>query len=170
MASLSPIIVKISDFDVSKNETNETALRTMVGTSGYMAPEIRDDYFYSKTSVYTNAVDIWSLGCLIHEIMTKETPFLDGKTFEDYVLGRILFPRTMLIEKGASSTAIKFINSLLMPLPEERLTAEQALKSPWLAAEDDIQEWEEEDTWAKMSDQMAAVNFDPGRDRILSDC
>lgn len=124
-------MVKISDFGVSK-QTAGTSLRTMVGTISYMAPEILDDYFSSYTSVYTNAVDIWSLGCLIHDIVTKETPFPDTRKLEDYVRGRIPFPRTKLIETRASSATIEFISKLLLPLPGKRLTAIQALNDPWL--------------------------------------
>lgn len=124
-------MVKISDFGVSK-QTVGTSLRTMVGTISYMAPEILDDYFSSYTSVYTNAVDIWSLGCLIHDIVTKETPFPDTKKLEDYVRGRAPFPVKKLVEARASSTAVEFIARLLLPVPGKRLTAEQALKDSWL--------------------------------------
>lgn len=31
----------------------------------------------SGVQVYTYAVDMWALGCVVHEILTAETPFLE---------------------------------------------------------------------------------------------
>ena len=57
--------VKIGDFGIAKelSNANEYA-KTQVGTTLYMAPEI------IKGEKYNNKVDIWSLGCIIHELCT----------------------------------------------------------------------------------------------------
>ena len=64
--------IKIGDFGLSKilNETNYA--QTKVGTYVYMAPEI---YNGEK---YTNKVDIWALGCIIHELCTLDYCFSDN--------------------------------------------------------------------------------------------
>lgn len=148
VVSLSPMTVKIGDFGVSK-QVNGTDLRTMVGTPNYTAPEVLG-YISSETSSYTNAVDIWSLGCLIHAIITKETPFTDTRQLLNYVGGQAPFPEMRMLDNGTSSTAIKLIASLMAVQPEKRLTAEQALGHPWLSFDMEV---EEADTlWTNLSD------------------
>ena len=58
-------MIKIGDFGIAKqlNSINEYA-KTQVGTILYMAPEIL------KGKQYNNKVDIWALGCIIHELCT----------------------------------------------------------------------------------------------------
>eukprot|EP00918_Siedleckia_nematoides_P023089 GHVU01049753.1.p1 GENE.GHVU01049753.1~~GHVU01049753.1.p1 ORF type:complete len:254 (+),score=38.37 GHVU01049753.1:67-828(+) len=62
--------IKIGDFGVSR-ETSKTLslLRTMmVGTPGYMAPEV------SSSASYTNKADVWALGCIAYELATLSLP------------------------------------------------------------------------------------------------
>lgn len=143
-------MVKIGDFGITKQIDGNTELRTAVGTFAYAAPEALD-YHSSETSVYTNAVDIWSLGCVVHVVITGKTPFPHVRKLMEYIEGQISFPRTKLMENGASPHAIKFIASLMEAQPEDRLTAEQALKAPWINA--DMGEEEEDIFWTEVSDR-----------------
>ena len=57
--------VKIGDFGIAKQLNNVNAYaKTQAGTILYMAPEIING------QKYNNKVDIWSLGCIIHELCT----------------------------------------------------------------------------------------------------
>ena len=59
------LIVKIGDFGIAKQLNNVNAYaKTQAGTMLYMAPEIING------QKYNNKVDIWSLGCIIHELCT----------------------------------------------------------------------------------------------------
>lgn len=156
MVSLSPVVVKIGDFGISKQVSPEdhTELLSMVGTTAYMAPEVLG-FLSSDTSVYTSAVDIWSLGCIIHAVITRETPLSNMRGLLDYIQNRVPFPEAKLIAKGASPAAITFLNRLMMPFPGDRLTAEQALDDPWLIVEEEknIREQEGGDTiWIRDDD------------------
>lgn len=121
-------MVKIGDFGITKQIDGNTKLRTAMGTFAYAANEALD-YHSSETSVYTSAVDIWSLGCVVHAVMTGKPPFPHVRKLMEHIEGRISFPRTKLMENDASSHAIRFIASLMEAQPEDRLTAEQALKA-----------------------------------------
>ena len=57
--------IKIGDFGITKKlkDVNDYA-KTQVGTYLYMAPEI------IKGEKYNTKVDIWALGCIIHELCT----------------------------------------------------------------------------------------------------
>lgn len=41
------------------------------GTSGYRAPEL----LVGENGGFNNKVDIWALGCILHELVTWERPF-----------------------------------------------------------------------------------------------
>ena len=56
-------IVKIGDLGIAKVLKNNVA-QTQIGTPHYMAPEIW------KNRPYTLAADVWSLGCLLYEMLT----------------------------------------------------------------------------------------------------
>lgn len=128
-----PIMVRICGFEASGQRVDGTLLQTVVGTPGYTAPEIWGPLPYNEEgSVYTNSVDIWSLGCLTYVMLTKDAPFTDTQGLLDYIQGRTSLPKTKLIEKSASVTVVKFIASLMVLLPGDRLTADQALKLPWV--------------------------------------
>jgi len=75
----SDLWIKIGDFGISKRAraTDNTAFVTQIGTWAYMAPEISGLYENadSESSEYTNKVDLWSLGCVIHEILIGDAPF-----------------------------------------------------------------------------------------------
>ncbi|KAL9624793.1 MAG: hypothetical protein Q9160_001148 [Pyrenula sp. 1 TL-2023] len=65
--------VKLGDFGLSKMILSNDFASTYVGTPYYMSPEI------CNAENYTSASDIWALGCIMHELCAKATPF-DAKS------------------------------------------------------------------------------------------
>ncbi|KIW70949.1 hypothetical protein PV04_03176 [Phialophora macrospora] len=61
--------VKLGDFGLSKMIQSHDFASTYVGTPFYMSPEI------CAGEKYTLHSDIWSLGCIMYELCTKEPPF-----------------------------------------------------------------------------------------------
>lgn len=157
MTSSDPIWVKIADFGVSKRSTF-TDLRTRCGTDGYMAPELLGllRFKFSKGEEYSFALDMWSLGCLVHELLTSRRPFTedgDGDTefmtgvdslldteeqqvnmelLFQYCAGKAAFPTDVLQASKSSVGAIQFVKGLLVADPRARVNAVGALRSPWL--------------------------------------
>lgn len=131
-----PWLVKIGDFGISKRTQGDmTALRTTIGTPLYMAPEITGDLDIDEpTSEYDNAVDIWSLGCVIYKIATQHVPFPSSRDIRRFCDGRVVFPENHLLEK-MSVDGVEFVRKLIVPYPENRLSAENALEEPWLLLE-----------------------------------
>jgi serine/threonine protein kinase len=58
----SDTLIKVSDFGVSKILTTGTEMDTHVGTQYYKAPEILSN----THQVYTEKVDIWSMGVMLY--------------------------------------------------------------------------------------------------------
>ena len=70
----SNMIVKIGDFGVSKqlkSYKTYALTRKKLGTEYYAAPEIVTKGIYNEKS------DIWSLGCIIYELLTLNTYYKD---------------------------------------------------------------------------------------------
>ncbi|RPA93510.1 kinase-like protein [Choiromyces venosus 120613-1] len=133
VVSMSPVWVKLGDFGISKHVHGDTALRSQVYTECYAAPEVLDLDPNGESSVYTNAVDIWALGCVVYELLTAEKLFgsliqIMGycymETFPEQKLGRVTTP---------TSDAVKsFIRHLVVLNSNGRPSAAEAADDIWL--------------------------------------
>ncbi|KAI9018679.1 kinase-like domain-containing protein [Phycomyces nitens] len=79
--------IKITDFGFAKHVPDNTW--TLCGTPDYLAPEV------IQSKGYTKAVDWWSLGILIFEMLAGYPPFYDDdhlKLYEKILQGKIRWP------------------------------------------------------------------------------
>ena len=65
--------IKISDYSVSKELSDDDLTHTMIGYSAYVAPEI------TKGDEYTNKCDLWSIGVLGYVLYFGKVPTFGGK-------------------------------------------------------------------------------------------
>ena len=134
---MSPVWVKLGDFGVSKRILAQatTTLHTPVSTQLYSAPEVLGLDSNSETSNYTNSVDIWSLGCVVYELLVGTKLFVSEGQVSRYFFGKWPFPEDKL--KGLSpptdDNGISLLRSMLLIQPEDRPTAAGALSHEWLA-------------------------------------
>ena len=112
-----------------------TAFHTEGGTRDYVAPEAGIDTS-RETSEYTNAIDIWALGCITHEILTRTLPFRGLRELSLYC-SRPQLPRNTLHSKNISKGGIEFVEKALAYPPEYRIAASEALDLEWLRLEDE---------------------------------
>ena len=133
---MSPVWVKLGDFGVSKRILAQatTTLHTQVSTQVYSAPEVLGLDSNSETSNYTNAVDIWSLGCVIFELLVGTKLFLLEGQVSRYFFGKWPFPEGQLIglSPPMNNAGISLLKSMLVIQPEGRPTAAGALRNTWL--------------------------------------
>ena len=72
--------IKLGDFGVSKRARNDkTAMSTLI-FSPYAAPEVREMNADENEEEdgelsYTNAVNMWSCGMVVHWLLTRKLPF-----------------------------------------------------------------------------------------------
>ena len=134
---MSPLWVKLGDFGVSKRVLAEatTTFHTQVSTQGYSAPEVLGLDSNSETSDYTNSVDIWSLGCVIYELLVGTKLFASEGQVSRYFFGKLPFPEDKLKELSppTDDLGISLLKSMLLIQPEDRPTAAGALSHRWLA-------------------------------------
>ncbi|VUC33953.1 unnamed protein product, partial [Clonostachys rosea] len=135
--------VKISDFGISKRAEEEvTAFQTVVGTRGYLAPEILGLFSPEDTSnhqygqgnnMYTVSVDLWALGAIMFRLLTNQDIFSNPSDVGRYVVMKQPFPNSSLVEKGIDDTCINFLENVMARSPADRLSAHQALNHAWLS-------------------------------------
>ena len=95
---------------------------SMQGSVNWMAVEV------VKGKGYSAKVDIWSLGCLVLEMLTGLPPWHGVQGSIIYLLGTGNAPP---IPNCLSSLAKSFISKCFIIDPEERPTASKLLADPW---------------------------------------
>jgi serine/threonine protein kinase len=119
--------IKICDFGFSETDS-DNSLSGYMGTPIYMAPEvIAYDTFYGKP------IDMWSFGVIVYVVLAGYPPFYDNDTKvqeEQICNARYVFHEDFW--KDVSEEARDFVRCLLMVDPAKRMTADTALKHPWV--------------------------------------
>ena len=124
------LYVKLIDFGTAKifNESHKN--KALVGSSYYIAPEV-------LRGNYDEACDLWSIGVIMY-IMLVGTPPFNGEEDDD-ILNAVKighYDTTLPQYERLSPNAKDLISKLLKYQPNERITAEEALKHPWFNTED----------------------------------
>jgi len=118
--------ILVTDFGLAKY-LNQEKTRSFVGTPEYVAPEVLSG------EPYDIAVDWWSLGVLIFEMINGDPPFSStgengyNDLFNSIKNGEVQYPK-----KYFSDEAIDLIRKLLVKDPNQRLrSGDEAKKHPW---------------------------------------
>jgi len=122
------MVIKISDFGLSKIFSAGEVLKTACGTPDYAAPEV-----LSSTGSYSNAVDMWSVGVITYVLLCGYPPFYakdQRELFTQILNADYEFPEEDW--DAISEEAHDFIRKLLVIDPNQRMTATEALHHPWL--------------------------------------
>jgi len=117
------------DAEESSKRKNFKLLKDMWGTKEYFAPEVVDQ-------AYGPQADVWALGCVLYEMLSGEQafPVREGDT-ESKFYGRIArgeYDLSKPIWKKISKEVIDLLHGMLKTNPQERLSASECLKHPWI--------------------------------------
>lgn len=125
-----PLHVKIADFGLA-DYTEDGEIRSagggMIGTPGYVAPEVVNKKNYGP------AVDMWAVGVLLYIMLSGKMPFYgrdDNACLKMIASGKYHMPPREW--SNISSDAISLVKGLLQYDPNKRLTANAALQHKWL--------------------------------------
>ncbi|XP_010527555.1 PREDICTED: mitogen-activated protein kinase kinase 7-like [Tarenaya hassleriana] len=129
--SSSSFEIKIADFGLSRGDGDELPNSIpFAGTPLYMSPESVSDGRIVK------ALDLWSLGCIVLEMLTGEPPWPEEQDSEDLV-DAFLLDQTPQIPATLPSDARKFLETCLARKPEDRGSASSLLAHPFLRSEEE---------------------------------
>ncbi|KAK5581277.1 hypothetical protein RB653_001308 [Dictyostelium firmibasis] len=158
----SECLVKVADFGLARSITSlesiaeaNPVLTEYVATRWYRAPEI-----LLGSTKYTKGVDMWSIGCILGELLGEKAMFPGSSTMnqldliievtgrpsaEDIEAIKSPFAGTMLeslppsnprslsdMYPSASVDALDLLKKLLQFNPDKRITAEEALAHPFV--------------------------------------
>ncbi|CAH2069230.1 unnamed protein product [Thlaspi arvense] len=155
--------LKLGDFGLARTKSETDFMTEYVVTRWYRAPEL-----LLNCSEYTAAIDIWSVGCILGETMTRE-PLFPGKDYvhqlrliteligspDDSSLGFLRsdnarryvrqlpqYPRQNFAARfpNMSAGAVDLLEKMLVFDPSRRITVDEALCHPYLAPLHDINE------------------------------
>ncbi|CAH8357854.1 unnamed protein product [Eruca vesicaria subsp. sativa] len=119
--------VKICDFGSGVWLGEGESTEGVVGTPYYVAPEVLMGFEYGEK------VDVWSAGVVFYTMLAGAPPFY-GETaeeiFEAVLRGNLRFPPSVF--RGVSSMAKDFLRKMMCKDVSRRLSAEQALRHPWI--------------------------------------
>ena len=116
------IIAKLTDFGWSNYIQEDKERKTVCGTPIYLAPEIIKEQGHDKR------VDIWCIGVLLFELITKKVPFQgkDLETLKSNILHlKISWPQEM------NPDAKDLISKILKLDPNQRMPLEEMLEHPF---------------------------------------
>jgi serine/threonine protein kinase len=111
--------IKLCDFGFSINSYDERP-KSYVGTLEYMAPEILE----KKTHLFSEKLDIWSVGVLTYECLVGVSPFHMGS--EKDIVAAILEGKYFL-PSVLTGEVVSFLKHCLHPNPEQRYSAKELL-------------------------------------------
>ncbi|KAI8435150.1 hypothetical protein MSG28_003525 [Choristoneura fumiferana] len=116
---------KLCDFGLARIMTNSTHILTSIkGTPLYMAPELIDE------KPYDHQADLWSLGCIVYELMAGQPPFC---TMSILQLVRMIRHKPVQWPSFISIEARSFLQGLLHKDPIKRMTWPDILEHPFVA-------------------------------------
>eukprot|EP00063_Salmo_salar_P083888 XP_014058723.1 PREDICTED: calcium/calmodulin-dependent protein kinase type II subunit gamma isoform X3 [Salmo salar] len=120
--------VKLADFGLAiEVQGDEQAWFGFAGTPGYLSPEVL------RKDPYGKPVDIWACGVVLYILLVGYPPFWDEdqhKLYQQIKAGAYDFPSPEW--DTVTPEAKNLINQMLTINPTKRITADQALKHPWV--------------------------------------
>lgn len=115
---------KLCDFGFSrKMGINTYVLTSVKGTPLYMAPELIEE------KPYDHNADLWSLGCILYELLLGKPPFCTTSIVQ---LIKMVRTEPVIWPGGWSKDCSTFLHGLLEKDPSKRLTWPGLLEHPWV--------------------------------------
>lgn len=118
--------IKLADFGLAVRITNGQSLAGLAGSPAYVAPEV-------LTGNYSEKVDVWSAGILLHALLVGVLPF-QGDSLEDVfeAIKTVQLNFHTGIWDSVSKPARDLLERILTRNADSRITAEEVLSHPWI--------------------------------------
>ncbi|KAK4472671.1 hypothetical protein MN116_003902 [Schistosoma mekongi] len=144
--------VKVGDFGLATHVSN-SGRKTMLGTLGFMAPEIFDEKYDEK-------VDIYAFGMLMLEVMTNRTPYDECETVLQVAAKTMSGQGPDIMQMVSNPSLREVISACIQPLTCFRPTADELYFHPLFQKYQDGN-----DSWPKTLPVEVEPNYDNATDR-----
>lgn len=121
-------LVKLGDFGVAKSFKRTKIRKSYVGSPLYMAPEIH------SSQGYTYKADIWSLGCVLHELCCLKHPYT-GNNIIQLAMEVTSAPPPTCLDVPPRTYAVDLlhlINRMLQKDPDLRPSTPELIRMPFV--------------------------------------
>lgn len=155
--------LKITDFGLAVNQSDPSAcMSNYVVTRWYRSPELLcSQEEFDSDSLFTPAIDVWSVGCIFGELLRRKPLFPGEDTLHQLQLvltvlgapkssqmsqikeprirnylksaGQARIPLFECVPEGTSEVAFDLLSKMLEFDPAQRLTARECLEHPYFA-------------------------------------
>ena len=119
--------IKLADFGFAARVHEPKSLTKQCGTPFFVSPEILMRQSYDQLS------DMWSCGCIVYLLLSGNLPFMgrsQKELFRKIVVGKYEFDDASFA--GVSDEAKDLVSKMLVTDPDNRISASDALRHPWL--------------------------------------
>mmetsp|Transcript_10804 Transcript_10804/g.37522 ORF Transcript_10804/g.37522 Transcript_10804/m.37522 type:complete len:368 (+) Transcript_10804:260-1363(+) len=148
--------LKICDFGLARTSKEKQFMTEYVVTRWYRAPEL-----LLSCEEYSTAIDVWSVGCIIAELLGRKAlfpgkdyihqlnliiqvlgspgeedlDFIQSQKARSYIRGRPFSPKARFdaLYPTANPLAVDLLQKCLMFNPNKRISVEEALEHPYLS-------------------------------------
>eukprot|EP00826_Nyctotherus_ovalis_P028035 TRINITY_DN2202_c0_g3_i3.p1 TRINITY_DN2202_c0_g3~~TRINITY_DN2202_c0_g3_i3.p1 ORF type:complete len:290 (-),score=108.68 TRINITY_DN2202_c0_g3_i3:568-1437(-) len=131
--------IKLASLATVVKREGTYGLKGVVGTYLYMAPEMLMEKSYDK------GVDMWSAGIIMYMLLTGTHPLVaireqeeSADMYKTLIKRTLINDNTVVVDMSKSEVRLlkkeirNLLNQLLELDPKKRITAERALKDPWI--------------------------------------
>ncbi|EAR82853.2 Serine/Threonine kinase domain protein (macronuclear) [Tetrahymena thermophila SB210] len=117
--------LKVADFGLAKSSFEKD--KDQVGTPMTMAPEVLNNLGYDSRC------DVWSVGCMIYEMLEGRAPFLPTNNGGIEELKRLINQRQLIFRQNISQSAQNLIDQMLTLNPKKRISWHEMFNHEWFA-------------------------------------
>ena len=121
--------LKIIDLGVCQTLSYGELASLLIGTNGYISPEI---YLHHN---YSFKVDIWSLGVILYLLITGEILPFDDENMDSHIIGKkVIFTHQEYPEKyfgNKSKELIILLDKMLEKDDKKRININELMKNKW---------------------------------------
>ena len=146
-------IAKLSDLGLGRQIEGVTGAYTTCGTAYYVSPEIA-----AGEKKYSYNADIWSLGIVLYELITKNKPWFDPKMSTSEFFSFVVDNKYPALPENTDKRLKYLVKIMLKKDPDRRVTAEEILSIDFMY-EKTIQliekcNWKENETFKKLLEDL----------------
>jgi serine/threonine-protein kinase ULK/ATG1 len=124
--------IKLADFGLARTINPHSFAKSCVGTPLYMSPEVVRN-LKGDTIPYEHGADIWSVGCIVFELLTGRRPFA-ASDFDNLIpkIEENLKSNDFLRNFNFPGECINFLQEIFIIEPADRIKFDQFCEHPFV--------------------------------------